>query len=94
MKREVGEVITVDNEQYTILDTVLYEGKDYIFTNKVKNDKPSETFIIFEFFKDDENGSVLEVSDPKLLERLIPICSKNIQKVVDVMNLKDKFNID
>ena len=93
MNREVGEVLTIDNERYTILDTVLYEGKDYLFTNKVKGEEPSETFIIFEYLKDDENGSVIEVSDQKLLERLIPICSKNIQKVIDVMNLKDKYNV-
>lgn len=93
MKREVGEVITVDNEQYTILDTVLYEGKDYIFTNKVKGEEPSETYIIFEYYEDGVNGSVSEVSDPKLLERLIPICSKNIQKIIDVMNLKEKYDI-
>lgn len=94
MKREIGEIITVDNKEYTIMDTVLYEGKDYIFTNIVNNDEPSETFIIFELIDDGENGTVIEVTEQKILERLIPICSKNIEKTINVMNLKEKYDIN
>ena len=47
MKRKIGEVITVEGKEYTILDSVLYEGKDYLFTNLVENDEPTETCFIF-----------------------------------------------
>ncbi len=89
MKFKLEDVLTIKGEKYTVLNSILYEGKDYIFTNKVKNDEPSDIFMAFEVV----DGGVCEVKNEKILERILPIFSNNVQKIINKMKTEEKFNI-
>lgn len=89
MKIRVEDVLTIKGEKYTVIDTILYEGKDYILTNKVVNDEPSETFVAYEVV---DNG-VFIVEDKKILDRILPIFSNNVNKKINELKTEDQFNI-
>lgn len=89
MKIRVEDVLTIKGEKYTVIDTILYEGKDYILTNKVINDEPSETFIAYEVV---ENG-VFIVEDKNILDRILPIFSNNVNKKINDLRTEEQFNI-
>lgn len=89
MKIRVEDVLTIKGEKYTVIDTILYEGKDYILTNKVVNDEPSETFVAYEVV---DNG-VFIVEDKNILDRILPIFSNNVNKKINDLKTEDQFNI-
>lgn len=89
MKIRVEDVLTIKGEKYTVIDTILYEGKDYILTNKVENDEPSETFVAYEVV---DNG-VFIVEDKNILDRILPIFSNNVNKKINDLKTEDQFNI-
>lgn len=89
MKIRVEDVLTIKGEKYTVIDTILYEGKDYILTNKVVNDEPSETFVAYEVV---ENG-VFIVEDKNILDRILPIFSNNVNKKINDLKTEEQFNI-
>lgn len=89
MKIRVEDVLTIKGEKYTVIDTILYEGKDYILTNKVANDEPSETFVAYEVV---DNG-VFIVEDKNILDRILPIFSNNVNKKINELKTEDQFNI-
>lgn len=89
MKIRVEDVLTIKGEKYTVIDTILYEGKDYILTNKVKNDEPSETFVAYEVV---DNG-VFIVEDKNILDRILPIFSNNVNKKINDLKTEEQFNI-
>lgn len=89
MKIRVEDVLTIKGEKYTVIDTILYEGKDYILTNKVVNDEPSETFVAYEVV---DNGVFL-VEDKNILDRILPIFSNNVNKKINDLKTEDQFNI-
>ena len=77
MKYEVGDIIKVLGVEYVVLDEILYEENKYIFTNKIKeNDELGKEFYTFEVY---DNG-VNQIKDDKLLEILLPVFHKNINK--------------
>ncbi len=89
MKIRVEDVLTIKGEKYTVIDTILYEGKDYILTNKVENDEPSETFVAYEVV---DNG-VFIVEDKNILDRILPIFSNNVNKKINDLKTEEQFNI-
>ena len=89
MKIRVEDVLTIKGEKYTVIDTILYEGKDYILTNKVVNDEPSETFVAYEVV---DNG-VFIVEDKNILDRILPIFSNNVNKKINELKTEEQFNI-
>ena len=89
MKIRVEDILTIKGEKYTVIDTILYEGKDYILTNKVINDEPSETFVAYEVV---ENG-VFIVEDKNILDRILPIFSNNVNKKINDLKTEEQFNI-
>lgn len=89
MKIRVEDILTIKGEKYTVIDTILYEGKDYILTNKVVNDEPSETFVAYEVV---DNG-VFIVEDKNILDRILPIFSNNVNKKINDLRTEEQFNI-
>lgn len=89
MKIRVEDVLTIKGEKYTVIDTILYEGKDYILTNKVENDEPSETFVAYEVV---DNG-VFIVEDKNILDRILQIFSNNVNKKINDLKTEEQFNI-
>ena len=89
MKIRVEDVLTIKGEKYTVIDTILYEGKDYILTTKVVNDEPSETFVAYEVV---DNG-VFIVEDKNILDRILPIFSNNVNKKINDLKTEEQFNI-
>ncbi len=89
MKIRVEDVLTIKGEKYTVIDTILYEGKDYILTNKVENDEPSKTFVAYEVV---DNG-VFIVEDKNILDRILPIFSNNVNKKINDLKTEEQFNI-
>lgn len=89
MKIRVEDVLTIKGEKYTVIDTILYEGKDYILTNKVVNDEPSETFVAYEVV---DNG-IFIVEDKNILDRILPIFSNNVNKKINDLKTEEQFNI-
>ena len=87
---EIGDIITVNNTEYTVLDIILYEDIKYSFVNVWKGEEPSEEFLIFKM--DGDNVEV--VKDEKISNVLLPIFSNNVQKSIDKFKMEEKYNIN
>lgn len=90
MKVEKEDIITIEGIEYAVIDKVLYEGTDYILTNKYEKEEPTETYIVYELIDDD----VLLVTDKKVLEKLAPIFSKDVKKIIDEIIIQQKYDIN
>lgn len=64
-----GSVITVENQEYMVLETANYKGKTYLFTNIVKDEEPTEVYEILELISDE----VIEINDENLLKELLDV---------------------
>ena len=89
--KEIGDILTIAGEEYAVIDRILYEGINYILTSKYENDEPKGEYIAFELVGDDQ---VLQVKNKQILEKILPIFSKNVKKVIDLMNIKEKYDIN
>ena len=90
MEIKVGYVITIEGEEYAVIDKILYEGRNYILTNKYKDDEPTDIYIPYEL----TDGDVMEINDHKVLEKIGAIFAKNVQKKIDEINLQQKYEIN
>lgn len=91
MKKEVGDILTIKGKECAVIDAILYEGKDYILVNVYENDEPTEKLIAYETTN---NNTVIEVKEQKILDRILPIFSKNVQRVINTIQAKEKFDIN
>lgn len=85
-----GDIITVNNNEYLVLESARYEDVDYIFVNKLT--KTEETTEEYSVFQKNGNG-VLLVTDQKVLEVILPVFSNKIQKIAEEYNQENKFEI-
>ena len=90
MKVETDTMITIEGNEYAVIDKILYEGKDYILTNKFENDEPTDIYLAYELVGDE----VIEIKDKTVLERISAIFSKNVQKKIDAIKIQQKYEID
>lgn len=88
--REIGDILTIAGEEYAIIDKILYENVDYILTSKYKNDEPIGEYIAYELV----GGDLLQITDKRILEKIVPIFSKNIKKIVEMIKTTNEGNID
>ena len=85
-----GDVLTIGNAKYLIVETARYDDVDYLFTNKLsENEDLSENYFVM---KKTENGVII-VNEQKLLDILLPIFTKKIQKDAEDYNEQSKFEI-
>lgn len=42
-----GDVLTLENEKYIVIETLNYQKNNYIFTDKLKNNEISKEYNIF-----------------------------------------------
>jgi len=79
-KVTIGDLITLDDGDYLVLDMQTYNGIEYAFTNKIaENEQPTKEFYTYEV----EGDEVTLVDDEGMLNILLPMFSKNIQKLLD-----------
>ena len=91
MKVEKNTMITIEDVEYAVVDKILYEGVDYLFANKYENDEPTDNYIVYELIDDTD---VVLVTDKKIIEKLLPIFTKDIQKKIDEINIQQKYEIN
>ena len=77
-----GDIITLSGEEFLILDSMLYGGIEYAFGNKItKNEEPTKEYFVF---KVEDNGeSVERITEKAELDIVLPMFSKNVQKMID-----------
>lgn len=86
-----GDVLTINNEKYLVVETARYEEKDYLFANKLlTNEEFSEEYFVM---KKTDTG-VLMVTDEKVLEVILPVFQNKIQKDIEKFNEQNKYEID
>lgn len=85
-----GDVLTINNNKYLVLESARYEEVDYIFTNKLDQDEnTTEEYFVMK----KNNGGVLFVTDKKILDIILPVFSNKIQKEIEKFNEENKFEI-
>ena len=76
----IGDLITLDDGDYLVLDMQTYNGIEYAFTNKIeKGEHPTKEFYTYEL----EGDEVSLVDDEGMLNILLPMFSQNIQKLLN-----------
>lgn len=85
-----GDVLTINNKNYLVLETARFEEEEYIFVNKLdENEDLTEEYNIMK-----KNGDgVILITDEKVLNVILPIFSNKIQKVAEKYNEDNKFEI-
>lgn len=82
MKLEVGDLITVSSSNYLVMDLVPYGGISYAFVNKMtKKEEPTDEYYVFKMVDD----GVVKVVDEEMLNILVPLFSKNVNKMAQKM---------
>ena len=81
----VGDLLTIKGEKYITMDIVKYNGINYAFVNKMTNvEEPTKEFYTLEVL----NNGVKIVTNKEILDILLPMFSKTVQKMVDEINEK------
>ena len=76
----VGDLLTIKGEKYITIDVVPYNGINYAFVNKMtNNEEPTKEFYTLEIL----SSGVRIVKDKQILDILLPMFSKTVQKMVD-----------
>lgn len=71
---EKKEIFKIENTEYVVLETLVYNGINYGFINEIKEDAEIEKYhIVYE-----ENGNINFLADMKLANILIPLFQKKI----------------
>lgn len=87
----IGDVLTIKEDKYLVVETARYEEKDYLFANKLlENEELSKEYYVM---KKTETG-VLLVTDEKVLEVILPVFQNKIQKDIEKYNEQQEFEID
>ena len=76
----VGDLLTIENTKYIVIDKIKYVDEDYIFVNEV-TDKEENTsnYYVMELI----GNNVKIIKDKELLEKLLPVFSDNVQVMVN-----------
>lgn len=87
----IGDVLTIKEDKYLVVETARYEEMDYLFANKLLDDgELSEEHFVM---KKTATG-VLLVTDEKVLEVILPVFQNKIQKAIEKYNEQQEFEID
>jgi len=72
---EKDDLFTAEDKLYVVFDQFDFEGNNYCLCNEMVNEKTfGKKYVIFQNFDD----GIEEVTDKDLLNRLIPIFTRNI----------------
>lgn len=80
MKIEIADMITFEGEKYITLDVMNYNNINYAFVNKLTHgEEPTKEYFIF---KPKGNDDLEILTDNNLINILLPIFQKNIEKQI------------
>lgn len=79
-----GDLLTINNEKYLVLENLDYQNKKYALVNQVsKTEEITQDYYIFEIIGD----SIIIVENDKLKNLLIPqfeeLLKKDINKIIN-----------
>ena len=57
-----GDVLTLKNDKYIVIETLNYQNNNYIFTDKLNNDEVCKEYNIFKI-----DGDYVEIIEDKIL---------------------------
>ena len=88
MKIEIADMITFEGEKYITLDVMNYNNINYAFVNKLTQDEePTKEYFIF---KPKGNDDLEILTDNNLINILLPIFQKNIEKQIQEIMAENK----
>lgn len=79
MELEVESYFKYSNCYYIALNVINYNNKKYVFTNKIINENPTNEYYVF----DNTNNLLKIVENKQILDIILPIFSKNIEKMIN-----------
>ncbi len=82
MNLEISDVIEYDNQDYVVLDVINHKEMTYALINKLDKEEPTEEYKVINVIED----TVADETNKDILEEIMPIFSKDIQKLVDYYN--------
>lgn len=83
MKIVLGDLLTINNEKYIVLDSILLNGQSYVFVNKLTPDENStKEFYVFKVI----GNTINIVKNKNILDDILPLFSKNVQNLIDKMS--------
>lgn len=83
MKIVLGDLLTINNEKYIVLDSILLNGQSYVFVNKLTSDENStKEFYVFKVI----GNTINIVKNKNILDDILPLFSKNVQNLIDKMS--------
>lgn len=83
MKIVLGNLLTINNEKYIVLDSILLNGQSYVFVNKLTPDENStKEFYVFKVI----GNTINIVKNKNILDDILPLFSKNVQNLIDKMS--------
>lgn len=75
-----GTIITVKNKRYIIIETIVYENKNYIFTNEIKGEEElTEDYYIFQTV----DNNVILITNEEKLNKLLEQFQEKLKKTID-----------
>lgn len=76
MKYIMGDLITVANEKYVVIEVLNYENNNYVFANKIFNEDITDEFYILEL---KEDGTAIIIVEDELKNILMSKFEKILQ---------------
>ena len=83
MKIVLGDLLTINNVMYIVLDSILLNSQSYVFVNKLMPDENStKEFYVFKVI----GNTINIVKNKSVLDDILPLFSKNVQNLIDKMS--------
>lgn len=90
MTLENGDILTIGNNEYLVVEGTRYENSDYIFANKLDNEEElTQEYVVMKKLGD----SVSIVTDNNLLEAILPVFTNKIQKLAEDFNQQNQVEV-
>ena len=91
MKYENGDIFTLGENNYMVTETSLFMGIDYLLLNKLdETEEPTNEIFIYKVVED----GLVKITDPSILEVILPIFTNKLQKNIADILAEEKFNIN
>ena len=90
MKYELGDIFKLEENNYMVAETIIYNDIEYLLLNKLdEQEDPSQELYIY---KVTENG-LMKITEKEILDLILPVFNNKIQKqIIDELK-KEKYNI-
>lgn len=90
MKYELGDIFTLGENKFMVVETSTYMDVEYLLLNKLDSkEEPTNELFVYKVVE----GGLLKVTDQSILDIILPVFDYKIKRDITNVQNEEKFNI-